>query len=161
MRILGIDPGSSRIGYGVIESGNELRMIDCGCLELGSGEQLLNVASSICKLVHKFKPDLVSIEMLYFSNNQKTGIRVAEARGVIKLMILQSNIPMLEYGPREVKQAVTNDGFASKTSVSRMVCRLLKLKSITGHDDVADALAIAITAAHRYKLDLLRDSNRG
>ena len=156
MRILGIDPGSSRIGYGLIEGGHDLQMINCGCLEMGKGEQLLNVDASIRDLIQKSTPDLIGIEMLYFSNNQKTGIRVAEARGVIKLAVLQAGIPMLEYGPREVKQAVTNDGFASKSSVGRMVCRILKLQSIKGPDDVADALAIAITAAHRYKLDLLK-----
>ncbi len=158
MKILGIDPGSTRIGYGLIKSDSDLKVLDFGLIEIKASsisEKLLLLADKFAKLLEKTKPDLVSVEKIYFAKNQKTAIEVAEARGVILFLILKNKIPLLEYNPREVKQAVTGYGLADKIAVNKMVCRILNLEKISGPDDIADALAIAITAANRYKFDRL------
>ncbi len=158
MRILGIDPGSTRIGYGLIESGANLKALDFGLIEIKAhsiSEKLLSLANQFATLLEKTKPDLASVEKIYFTKNQKTIIEVAQARGVILFLILKNNISLLEYTPREVKQAVTSYGLADKVAVAKMVCRILNLKEIPKNDDITDALAIAITAASHYKMELL------
>ncbi len=158
MKILGIDPGSSRIGYGLIaDDGRNLTAITHGLIELRQKdphEKLLALAHEMRALLKESAPDVVALEKLYFSTNQKTGIAVAESRGAIALLILEAHLPLLEYGPGEVKLAVTNDGGADKIAVAKMVKKILRLTSIKGPDDVSDALAIAITGAHRYKFDM-------
>lgn len=157
MKILGIDPGTSRIGYGVVAEGAKLAALSHGIIELREKDghrKLKLLAREVRTLLKKTAPDIVTLEKLYFSTNQKTGIAVAESRGVIALLVLEAGIPLLEYGPREVKQAVTNDGCADKKAVATMVKKILRLASIEGPDDVTDALAIAITGAHRYKFEL-------
>lgn len=158
MKILGIDPGSARIGYGLIadESGR-LTAMTHGVIDLHEKdphEKLLALAREIRALLAKSTPDIVALEKLYFSTNQKTGIAVAESRGAIALLVLEAKLPLFEYGPGEVKLAVTNDGRADKTAVAKMVKKILNLAAIKGPDDVSDALAIAITGAHRYKFDV-------
>lgn len=159
MRILGIDPGSTRIGYGLIESGSNLKALDFGLIEIKAksiSEKLLSLANQFAALLEKTKPDLAAVEKIYFTKNQKTIIEVAQARGIILFLILKNNIPLLEYNPREVKQAVTSYGLADKYAVAKMVCRILNIKEIPKIDDTTDALAIAITAASRYRLDSLQ-----
>lgn len=156
MKILGIDPGTSRIGYGLVSEGPKLAALSYGIIELrekNPHEKLIHLAREIRALLKKTAPDIVALEKLFFSTNQKTGIAVAESRGVIALLALETGIPLLEYGPREVKQAVTNDGMADKKAVAKMVKKILCLAAVEGPDDVTDALAIAITGAHRYKFD--------
>ena len=158
MKILGIDPGSSRIGYGLVaDDGRKLTALAHGLIELkqkNSNEKLLALAREIRILLKNTAPDIVALEKLYFSTNQKTGIAVAESRGAITLLVLEAGIPLFEYGPHEVKQAVTNDGRADKIAVAKMVKKILNLETIKGPDDVSDALAIAITGAHRYTFDI-------
>lgn len=157
MLILGIDPGTTRIGYGLIESkGGDLRAIKHGLLEISPGkstQKLLELGLRFEALINKFKPDTIAIEEVYFSNNQKTAISVAEARGVMRFISVKNNIPVFEYGPQEVKSALTGNGRADKTGVKMMVCKILGLKDVPGPDDVTDALAIAITCAARIKFD--------
>ena len=160
MKILGIDPGSTRVGYGLIEAGNPPKPLKFGILEItakGDGK-LSELGDRFKKLVTDLNPDAIAMEKLFFQTNRKTGIEVAESRGVMKLIALQTGKLFFEYGPREVKLAVTNDGLADKKSVTKMVCRLLGLQSIAGPDDAADALAVAITAGSRYKIDRLMDN---
>ncbi len=157
MKILGIDPGSTRIGYGLIESSGSLTAIDFGLIEIPKQSKegkIRELHDRFKALLVKTKPELVAIEELFFSKNQKTALEVAEARGIMKLLVVQANVPLLEYGPREVKLAITNNGIADKQAVITMVERILKIK-IKGPDDIADALAIALTAAARYKIDRL------
>ncbi|MDO8585228.1 MAG: crossover junction endodeoxyribonuclease RuvC [bacterium] len=158
MKILGIDPGSARIGYGLItDDGRRLVAITHGLIELRQKdphEKLLALAREMRALLKQSAPDIVAVEKLYFSTNQKTGIVVAESRGAICLLILEAGIPLFEYGPGEVKLAVTNNGAADKIAVAKMVKKILGLTVIKGPDDVSDALAIAITGAHRYKFDM-------
>lgn len=163
MKILGIDPGHSRIGYGLLETEGDMTALDFGLIETEPGalnDKLAELAARMAKLLDALRPDIIAIEKLFFSKNQKTALAVAEARGVIKTIVLERGIKLLEYTPQEVKQAVTNDGRADKKSVAQMVCLLLKLKSIPGPDDVSDALAIAITGASRYKWDNLSMRNK-
>ncbi len=158
MKILGIDPGSTRIGYGLIESSGDAKALEFGLIEISKQSKegkIRELHDRFKMLLKKTTPELVAIEELFFSKNQKTAIEVAEARGIMKLLVIQASIPLLEYGPREVKIAITNDGVADKKAVIMMVERILKIK-IKGPDDVADALAIALTAAARYRIDQLQ-----
>ena len=126
MRILGIDPGIAIVGFGLIEA------------DLGR-TQLLNYA--------QLKPDAIAVEELFFSNNITTGIAVAHGRGIILCTAEKSGVPLYEYTPMQVKQAVVGYGLAEKRQVMDMVKRLLKLKAVPRPDDAADALAIAICHA--------------
>lgn len=160
MRILGIDPGTTRIGYGLIEGTADLKALDFGLLDIATAKgtsPLIEISRSFSKLLDKTKPEAVAIEKIFFTKNQKTAISVAEARGVISLLVLQRGLPLFEYGPREVKQAVTNYGLSDKTAVKKMVCHILDLDDVKGPDDITDALAIAITAASRYRIDSQRE----
>ena len=151
MRILGVDPGTHRIGYGSILRKPDLKPIDYGVIEIQKGS-LLVAAKQFQKLLDKFQPNLVAIEKLFFSKNRKTALAVAQTRGILILKILENKIPLVEYGPMEVKQAVTGYGLSDKKAVSAMVRRFLKMKEISGYDDASDALAIAITAANQLGL---------
>ena len=150
MRILGIDPGSSRIGYGLIEDNGSLSLVDYGVLEIKEktlSGKILNLAGQFEELLKKTKPDLAGIEKLYFMKNIKTGIEVAQSRGVLMLAILKNKIPVLEFDPTQVKQTVTNYGQSDKIAVAKMVKKILNVEEITGYDDASDAIAIAITAS--------------
>ncbi|KKU94504.1 MAG: Crossover junction endodeoxyribonuclease RuvC [Candidatus Jorgensenbacteria bacterium GW2011_GWA1_48_13] len=151
MIILGIDPGTVRVGYGVIEkNGGKLTHLESGLIKLPAENyevRLVALEKNLKELLRKFRPDRVGLERLFFEKNRKTAIRVAEARGVILKTIVQNSIPLKELNPKEVKLAVTGDGNASKDGVGKMVKYFLKLGSLKMLDDVSDALAIAIAAA--------------
>lgn len=151
MIILGIDPGTVRVGYGIIEKiGGKMLHLDSGLIKLpkeGYEVRLVALEKNLESLLQKFKPDRVGLERLFFEKNRKTAIQVAEARGVILKTVVQKSIPVKEVNPKEVKLAVTGDGNAGKDGVEKMVKRLLNLGSVKMVDDVSDALAIAITAA--------------
>ena len=152
MRILGIDPGYAIVGWGVVEyEGGRFRPLDFGAVttEAGTpfGQRLAQIYSQITELLERFRPDALSIEKLYFQNNQKTAIEVAEARGVILLAAEQQGVPVFEYTPLQVKSAVTGFGQAQKPQVMEMTRRLLRLTAVPKPDDTADALAIAICHA--------------
>ena len=154
MVILGIDPGSIRIGYGVISADKNLRLIEYGVLEVdkkNSEHQILQIVKQVSDLIEKYRPSLAGIEKIYFTKNVKTGIAVAQTRGAIISEITRRNIPMKEFNPSEIKQAVTNYGQADKKAVAKMVSIILNTEKLTGFDDASDALAIAITAAQDKK----------
>lgn len=153
MKILGIDPGTSRIGYGLIETNKGLRFLDYGVLEISGADKLRVLAKRYETLLKKLAPDLVSIEKLFFAKNKKTALEVAQARGVIILKTSEAGLPIKEFGPMEVKAAVTGYGKSDKQAVALMVKRFLNLKSLEGHDDASDALAIAITASRDLTLE--------
>lgn len=156
MRILGIDPGTSRIGYGFIES-DGLKLIAYGVIEAKEkefSEKISTFSGRLNKLIENYKPGMAAIEKIYFVKNQKTGIDVAQARGVILSIFIQKGLKFVEYSPNEVKSQVTGYGLADKKAVAKMVKIMLKIKELTGYDDASDALAIAITAAnHRLLTD--------
>lgn len=158
MKILGIDPGTTRVGYGLIETkGSAVKFIDCGLLKINSKnkeERLLELGESFEKLLKKVKPDLVGIEKLFFMKNIKTGIDVAQARGVLSYLAIKNKVLVVEIAPTEVKLNICGYGSADKKSVEKMVCRILGLKKIEGPDDVSDAIAIAIVAASNLKFKM-------
>ncbi len=150
--ILGIDPGFGRVGWGVIrEENRKLSAIDYGIIETPAGtaftERLQLIFSKVQDLLQQYEPELGGVERLFFSRNTTTAMQVSEARGVILLAFALANVPVHECTPQAVKQALSSNGRADKTQVQRMVKVLLNLKEIPKPDDVADALAIAVTAS--------------
>lgn len=152
MIILGLDPGSTRVGYGFIKKNkNELTLIKSGLLKIVSKEKhqrLIEIEKHLLQLIKKNKPDLVAMEKLFFMKNLKTAIEVAQSRGVLTLIIVKHKIPLLEFSPSEIKIAVTGYGMADKKAVAKMISLILKTGKIKGYDDVTDAIATAITAAN-------------
>ena len=152
MLILGIDPGYAIIGWGVIryERGRFLP-VDFGAVTTPAGmpfhRRLEVIYDEMTAILLRHRPDAVAVEKLYFQNNQKTAIDVAQARGVIMLALQKAGVPTFEYTPLQVKSAVTGFGQAQKPQVMEMTKRLLRLKAVPKPDDTADALAIAICHA--------------
>ncbi len=148
MIILGIDPGSTRAGYGLIEEKKgELKFISAGILKIDSKDKnrrLVELEKSFSRLIKKEKPDLAVLEKLYFMKNLKTALEVAQSRGVLTLIISKYKIPLLEYTPLEIKQNITGYGMADKKMVAKMVAKILKVEEISEYDDATDALAAAI-----------------
>lgn len=160
MRILGIDPGVATVGFGIIASERgQQQMIQYGAITTSAGlplaTRLLQIANDVEQLIEQFQPDEIAVEELFFSKNITTGIAVAHARGVILYTAEKLQIPVYEYTPMQVKQAVVGYGLAEKHQVMDMTKRLLKLKAVPKPDDAADALAIAICHA-RSATSLLR-----
>jgi len=150
MIILGIDPGTVRVGYGCIEKNGGLSMIACGVVGDETKDhigRLVYIGEEVRKLIDKYKPDLMGIEKVYFSKNRKTAFAVSEARGVILFIAKQMGVPVLEFTPSDIKRVVAGDGRADKKSLTRVVMMTLGEKHIEGPDDVSDALAIAIRAS--------------
>lgn len=177
MRILGIDPGTGICGFGVIEivqekprartgarvvnavsslSGKAV-MVDNGVIATPPHtplpERLLDIYDSLHEIIAATKPDAMSIEKLFFSQNVTTGISVAEARGVCMLVAKQENLPIFEYSPNEIKKAMTGYGQADKKQMQEMVRMHLGLKKVPKPDDAADALAAAICHSLIHKLN--------
>ena len=156
MRILGIDPGFARVGWGVLEVQNsESRIQNYGCVETSkntdSQDRLVSVYKEVCALIKKYKPDVLAIEELFFTNNAKTAFKVGEARGVIILAGALQKISVVSYTPLQVKIAVTGYGSAEKSQVGRMIKAILKLKDMPKLDDTTDAIAVALTHAFTNK----------
>lgn len=154
MRILGLDPGTGRLGYAIIEAqGGRVRCLACGCAEtaLGGapGTRLQELRNSIRDLVRRFRPEQAILERLYFSTNVRTALAVAEARGMLLTLLADAHLPVLEVSPQEVKSGVTGKGNAPKPQVQRMVALLFDLAEPPQPDDAADALAIAYTGTAR------------
>ena len=155
MIVLGIDPGDTFIGYGVIKkSGSKLSLVDCGCVKtktgVKAGEKLHELEKKLAKIILKHKPELCGVEDIFFFKNLKTAIKVAQARGVILATCRRHNIEISEFTPLQVKQAVTGYGQAKKKQVQKMVSLILKLDKPIIQDDAADAIATAICAANSY-----------
>ena len=165
MRILGIDPGYAIVGYGVIayRSGQYLP-VEYGAVTTEAGvefsRRLAEIYDGMQELLNRLKPEAAAVEKLYFSNNKTTGIGVAEARGVILLALSQAGVPLFEYTPMQVKQAVTGYGKALKPQMQEMTRKLLRLRQVPKPDDTADALALAIchgqAAGSTLRRELLR-----
>ena len=149
MTILGIDPGYATVGFGIVR-GDRTRhgLVQCGVIRTPSGgafaTRLKQVYDDISLLITQFQPDAIAIEELFFNKNEKTAIQVSHARGVLLLAGEASGVPLFEYTPLQVKQAVTGYGRAEKQQVMEMVRRLLALNQIPKPDDAADALAVAL-----------------
>ena len=160
MRILGVDPGIAIVGFGLIESNRgSVRMLQYGAVTTEAGlplaTRLVQIENDMTALIAQLKPDEIAVEELFFSKNITTGIAVAHGRGVILCTAERLGVPIFEYTPMQVKQAVAGYGLAYKKQVMDMTKRLLNLKAVPKPDDAADALAIAICHA-RSATSLLR-----
>ncbi|MDD7592935.1 MAG: crossover junction endodeoxyribonuclease RuvC [Peptoniphilaceae bacterium] len=158
MRILGIDPGLARMGYGVIDfDGNTIRPVAYGVVEtapqMTMPERLLHLFTQTQQLIDHTAPDEVAFEELFFYQNKTTGITVAEARGVEVLTFERAGLPLYEYTPSQIKQAMTGYGRATKVQMQKAVTMLLRLEQVPQPDDAADGLAVAMTHAfgQRFK----------
>lgn len=157
MIILGIDPGYAIVGYGVIESnGSKVKAIDYGVIktpaDLSNPKRLKFIEESMAKLISLHKPDAICIEEIFFHNNQKTAINVAQARGAIVISCIQRCSNLFEYTPLQIKQAMTGYGRANKQQIQQMVKVMLELKEVPKPDDAADALAVALTHSQTNRL---------
>ncbi|MBQ3490361.1 MAG: crossover junction endodeoxyribonuclease RuvC [Clostridia bacterium] len=152
MIILGIDPGIAIVGYGVLDyTKGKFRTIAMGSIETPAGidveERLKMIYDDMCEIIDTYRPDEMAIEELFFNTNQKTGIAVAQARGVILLSAVQKQVKISEYTPLQVKQSVVGYGRAEKKQVIALVKMMLGMEALK-LDDTADALALAICHAH-------------
>lgn len=153
MRILGIDPGTSLIGYGIIDvNGKNYKAVNFGDFKTGvnirNTDRVIDVYNFFDKLIKKYKPDRIALESLFFFKNAKTVIKVSEIRGVLMYAVAKNGIEIAEFTPLQVKQAVSSYGRAEKAQVQKMVKLILGLDTIPRPDDAADALALAICCAN-------------
>jgi crossover junction endodeoxyribonuclease RuvC len=154
MIVIGIDPGLARLGYGVLDvTAGDIRMVTYGCIEtsgrdLRASERLLKLYTAVEALFEKYQPSHISLEKLFFTKNISSAMGVSEVRGVILLAAEQRTIPIAEYTPNQVKQAITGSGRADKRQMQEMIKRLLRLDVIPSPDDAADALSIALCHIH-------------
>ncbi|HAU07603.1 MAG: Crossover junction endodeoxyribonuclease RuvC [Candidatus Yanofskybacteria bacterium GW2011_GWF1_44_227] len=154
MRIIGIDPGTTRIGFGIVDYENsKFSPVKFGIiknLKKDNSYSLVLAEKEILKLVKEYKPTLAGIEKLFFFNNQRTVMAVSEMRGVLLLALTKAGLPIVEPTPLQVKQGLSGYGKADKTQVQKMVRMLLGIQEEIRPDDAADALAIAICVANNY-----------
>ncbi|MEX1014488.1 MAG: crossover junction endodeoxyribonuclease RuvC [Candidatus Paceibacterota bacterium] len=150
MIFLGIDPGTVRVGYGVIEkNGGTYKYKESGLLKIENKEQksrLLKIEEELEKIIKRIKPDKAGVEKIFFSKNKKTAIKVAEARGVIISTLHKNNIDLIELSPTQIKLSVAGNGRSSKEAVAKMVNYFLNINTNKLIDDETDAIAIAIAA---------------
>jgi crossover junction endodeoxyribonuclease RuvC len=156
MIILGIDPGSVRVGYGVLEkNGNEITLKDAGLLSIpqkeSSGKRLVSLENDLQKIIHTWKPNRVGVEKIFFTKNKKTGISVAESRGVIMKTLSESHMDIFELSPTTIKMSITGNGKSDKKDVERMVKMILKIQTKQFIDDTIDAIAIGYVTAFLNK----------
>jgi crossover junction endodeoxyribonuclease RuvC len=148
MIAIGFDPGTARLGYGVIESEPDPRPIDYGVIvtepDLPMASRLLVIHGAVTELIDRHQPSAVAVELLFFARNVTTAMTVGQARGVILLAAAQRGVAVAEYAPSEVKQAVVGYGKADKRQIQEMVRIMLGLDEVPRPDDAADALAVAI-----------------
>ena len=152
MRILGIDPGYATSGFGILEAGRgSVQLLNYGTITtpttLTFPERLVVLYDDMTQLIETVKPDAVAVEELFWGHNVTTGIGVSHGRGVILLAICKSGVPLFEYTPNQVKQAVVGYGGADKHPVMEMTRRILKMEKVARPDDAADAIAIALCHA--------------
>lgn len=158
MLALGIDPGTAICGYGVVKlERNKLQAIAYGAVQTQAHEavemRLNTVFQGIDAVIRQYKPDIVGVEKLFFNRNVTTAMTVSQARGVVLLAAAQNSIPLLEFTPLQVKQAVAGYGKATKQQIIYMTEKLLNLPTKPHPDDVADALAVAICSLHTQPLN--------
>ncbi|MBL7078367.1 crossover junction endodeoxyribonuclease RuvC [Candidatus Shapirobacteria bacterium] len=159
MIVLGIDPGIALTGWSIIKKRDQPQLISYGCIKtaksLTQDKRFLQIYQELEKIIKKYQPQALCIEKLFFNINAKTALAVSEARGVIKICAILNNLSITEFTPLQIKNCITGYGRAEKKQVQMMVMSLLKLKEIPKPDDVADAVATALTYCF-YKQELER-----
>lgn len=161
MRILGVDPGIGRLGWGVIEvEGQNQKAIAYGCIEtsmkITEEKRIQEIFHELQNILIQTKPDVLAVEELFFSRNVTTAFSVGQARGVVLLAAAEAGIPLASYYPTAVKSAVTGYGKADKAQIGQMVKVILKLESLPKLDDTTDALAVALTHAFTAKFKRIK-----
>lgn len=164
MKILGIDPGMAIIGYSIVEfDGENVVLLNSGSIKTSkkqsASQRLLEIFEDITTIIEKYKPDIASVEKLFFFKNQKTVMPVAEARGVIVMALEKFSVPIFEYTPMEVKQVLTGYGRANKKEVEQMVKIAFNCDILPYLDDTVDAMAIAICHTRNHICDKLVQIN--
>lgn len=157
MVILGVDPGTARVGWAVVEIQKSLPVShDFGCIMTRKTDEpqkrLLLIYNALRRLIADHSPDCIAVEDLFFATNLKTAISVSQSRGMVLLIGAQAGISVVSYTPLAVKRTICGDGHADKTQITNMVMRLLRLRKPPKPDDTADALAIALTHAYSHKM---------
>lgn len=158
MLVVGIDPGLATTGYGVIRelAQGDLEVVDYGVIltpvDEPMGQRLLRLYKQLKELIILHQPESGAVEKLFFQRNVRSAMAVGQARGVVMLTLAETGLPVMEYNPMEVKQAISGYGRASKEQMQRMVSTLLRLQDIPRPDDAADALAIAICHIHSRRM---------
>lgn len=160
MRVLGIDPGIAITGYGLVEDrAGDLEALIYGDIRTPAGDplplRLRQLYEALQSLIRSYRPDVAAIERVFFGRNVTTAFAVGQARGVALLALAQANIPIYEYTPADVKQALVGYGGASKAQIQAMVRMLLRLPDIPRPDDAADALAVAICHLNHARLSAI------
>ena len=161
MRILGIDPGIAIVGYGVVDKeANKYKTVAYDAITTRAHtpleQRLQLVYQGVCMVIDEYKPEAMAIEELFFNNNAKTALTVGQARGVIILAAVQKGVPVFEYTPLQVKQALTGYGRASKGQIQQMMKSMLGLSEVPKPDDVADALAIAVCHGNSMRFNSIK-----
>ncbi|TDA64458.1 MAG: crossover junction endodeoxyribonuclease RuvC [Clostridia bacterium] len=157
MRVLGIDPGVATTGYAILEETSALKLqpVTFGCIrsnpEAPLPARLETIYGELKQIVASCQPEAVAVEELFFNKNSRTALLVSQARGVVLLLAAHAGLPVCEYTPLQVKQAVSGYGRAPKQQVQKMVQLLLHLDAVPRPDDVADALAVAVCHLHSYR----------
>ncbi len=151
MRTLGIDPGTARLGFGLVDAGDEFRCVAFGVVETASSlampQRLVELSDAIEGLIVRHRPGALAVEQLFFARNVTTALAVGQARGVVLLAAARAGLEVAEYTPSEVKQAVAGYGKADKAQMGEMVRIILGLSHVPHPDDAADALAVALCHA--------------
>lgn len=170
MIILGIDPGIATVGWGVVAySSGEFRYIDCGIISTPAGmrveRRLFLIHKALSNIIKRYTPNEISVEELFYQNNQKTVINVAQARGIILFTAEEHSVPVYEYTPLQVKQSIVGYGRAQKHQVMEMTRIFLHLDKVAKPDDASDALALAICHGHSsqsklYGIRTIKDSKK-
>lgn len=146
--VAGFDPGTARLGFGVVTGDDESQALDYGVIETAASapmpERLKQLYEKVGEILRTYTPGVCAIEQLFFSRNVTTALSVGQARGIVMLAAAQANIPVVEYTPAEVKQAVSGYGKADKAQMQEMVRLILRLREVPYPDDAADALAVAL-----------------
>ena len=159
MRVLGVDPGTARMGWGVVEGDEEAQLVAYGTLTTPAGQplatRLYTLHQELREVVARYRPDTAALEELFFARNVRTAFAVGQARGAALVALAEAGLSVHEYSPLEVKQAVTGYGAAEKAQVQEMVRALLSLDEIPRPDDAADALAVAVCHFHSARMQEL------
>lgn len=163
MRVLGIDCGTERTGYGVIDSdGRDHRLVTAGCIRSSTKDplekRLLNIATELRLILAEHRPDFAAVEEVFFAANARSALKLAHVRGMALFLIAEAAVSFAEYSALEVKMSVVGYGRAEKSQVQQMVASILRLREIVKSEDASDALAIAICHANNQPMRALREA---
>ncbi|MDD3548373.1 MAG: crossover junction endodeoxyribonuclease RuvC [Candidatus Pacebacteria bacterium] len=157
MLILGIDPGTTRIGWAILKANNkDVYPLDYGCWEISEkkqGQRLEKIAKNLLALIKKYQPEIMMIEKIFFFKNAKTAMSISEAKGVIIYIVQKKRLPYIELTPLEIKQNLVGYGRATKKDVQKTIQCFFSLEKLPKPDDIADALAVALAGFNKTRIN--------